>query len=220
MNRLNETLNPVEIHLLGILVFAGIVTTGMAQAPLASQGRAEDVYTIYSAMITSTMTPQQETPDEIYLIEETTVTNSGGPGCVRAPIEEASILAEVIEDYNQRSNASVVLSRRFTLPKPYELLDGDRATGFLKDALDATPQFLPRGGAAPVNRNPLFQKAKQVFRFSDVYFNKTRTSALAWVAVYTTSVDFRGSWRPYRKSAAGFWEENRSWTACGQSVMR
>src|SRR5688572_26348220 len=98
MNRLNETLNHVEIHLLGILMFAGVVATGMAQASSASQGGADDVYAIYSAMITSTMTPQQGTTDEIYLIEETTVANSGGPGCVKAPLPEASILAEVVAE--------------------------------------------------------------------------------------------------------------------------
>ena len=219
MNRLNKTLTQVEILLVGILVFADVAATGMAQAPSALQGGADDVYAIYSAMITSRMTPQQEDTDEIYLIEETTV-DSGGPGCVKAPLPEASILAEVVAEYNQKINPSVVLARQFTLPKPYELLDRDKVTEFLRDALEATPQLLPRGGVAPVNQNPLFPKAKRIFRFSEVYFDKSRTSALAWVAIYTTSVDFRGSWRPYRKSAAGFWEENRSWTACGQTVIR
>jgi len=206
--------------LLGIFVFVGLVATVSAQTSPQSQAGTAEVYAIYSAMITSRMTQQRGAADEIYLIEETTVTNSGGPGCVKAPPEDASILGEIVEEYNRRSSASVVLARQFTLPKPYELLDREKAAGFLKDALDATPQFLPRGGVPPVNQNPLFPKAKQVFRFSEVYFDKSRTSALAWVAIYTTSVDFMGSWRPYRKSASGLWEENRSWTACGRGAIR
>ena len=158
----------VKILLGAILLFAGIVATVWTQIPPHSQAGAADVYTIYAAMITSRMTQQQGAADEIYLIEETTVTNSGGPGCVKAPPEDASILAEVVEEYNRRSSASVVLTHQFTLPKPYELLDRDKAAGFLQDALDATPQLLPRGGVPPVNQNPLLPKAKQVFRFSEV----------------------------------------------------
>ena len=175
-----------------------------------------DIYSIYSAMITSPMT-RLDSNEAIYLIQESTIKDSGAPTCVKTPPGDAAAMAEITAEYNRRGNDSSVLTREFKLPKPYELLDRDKSARFLQDALDATPQILPPGASRPVNPNPLFPQAEQVFRFSDVYFDKTHTFALAWVAIYSTTVEYRGTWRPYKKTASGMWEENRTWTACGRS---
>jgi len=178
-----------------------------------------DIYSIYSAMITSSKSTFSGN-DAIYLIQQNTITDGGAPTCVKTPPGDAAALAEITAEYNRRGKDSSLLIREFKLPKPYELLDRDKSYRFLLDALYATPQILPPGATRPVNPNPLFPQAKQVIRFSEVYFDKTHTFALAWVAIYSATEDYNGSWRAYRKTASGVWEENRTWTTCGRGASR
>jgi hypothetical protein len=196
-----------------------------------------DTYAIYSGLIVKapavrTGIGNVPTEDEIYLIESTTVTSLRGFGpprgrslepadsCVQAPPADAAGLREILEDYNQRKNRSSVLMPQFTFSKPYRLLSTVEIERFLKDALEATPQVVPAGMPRPVNRNPLYQKSKRVFRLGDVYFNRAHTLALVYFSVYSTSMDGSGGWKSLRKTVNGQWEVNNSWTSCGWSIAR
>jgi hypothetical protein len=195
--------------------------------------RRQDVYAIYSGIISST--------DEIYLIESTTLTQKGGygspfrpgagaqpyPPCVQAPPGDAAGLAEILADYEARKDVPAVLQREFTLSKPYQLLSGEDVRTFLDDALNSTSQFLRPGASPPSNPNPLFPRARRVFRLGDVYFNNSRTLALTYVSVLTTTMDGEGRWLPFRKSAEGQWMQapmgrlnNDNWQVCGWGARR
>jgi len=176
-----------------------------------------ETYAVYSAMMTS-RTTQLRDSDEVYLIQEQTVIDSGAPSCVTAPPGDAAALADIQAEYSRRDRVSVTLTRQFVLPKPYELLDRDKVETFLKDAGFATPYI---GSIPPrVNPNPLYPRAKRVVRFSEIYFDRSHTFAVALMGIYSTTADYIRSWRTFKKSANGVWEENRTWKACGMSGAR
>jgi len=196
-----------------------------------------DNYAIYSNLISMSPVVRSgpgnvPTDDEIYLIEATTRTSREGFGssggrsmepsaaCIRVPAADEAEFQEILADYNLRKDNAVKLTKQFAFSKPYQLLSTDEAGKFLLDALNSTPQVRVPSLPAPVNPNPLYQKSKRVFRLGDVYFNKGRTLALLYFSVYTTTMDWNGGWRAFRKASSGAWEINRSWATCGSGASR
>jgi hypothetical protein len=190
-----------------------LLSMALLQQPTTGNDRQQDVYAVYSVLVTS--------PDSIYLIQSTTLRYvDPTSGCIQAPPQERTDLAEIQADYELRKDATPALTRDLRLSKPYQFLGSAEVEKFLKDALEATPQILPRGGTAPPNPNPLFPQAKRVFRLGDVYFNKNGTMALVYSGVYETTMDYFAGWKAFRKSADGKWSEDRSWRTCGQGAGR
>jgi hypothetical protein len=205
-----------------VIVFAATIASaaGFQQTPVTSEAQAarqRDVYAIYSKMISS--------PDEIVLIEGTTLLQPSPDtlACTQPPAEEEARFKEVLNDYDLRKDVAVALANEFTLDRKYQLLTREEARTFLYDAYLSTPQVVPPGGIPP-NTNPLFPRARRVFRLGDVYFNQNRSLALSYVSVMTTTVDGSGGWKVFRKDEAGVWQEATSgppargqaiWTTCG-----
>jgi hypothetical protein len=215
---------PIFLYVLAFAILAQLPSTALAQT--------SDGYAIYSGLIEKSPAVRTgpgnvPTEDELFLIESTTATSRTGFGpsrgpsneltesCVKVPTADTVAFSEILADYNSRKDKPVTLARQFTFTRPYQLLPTKEIDQFLKDAMDATPQALPAGFPPPVNRNPLFQKSKKVFRLGDVYFNSSRSFAMVYFSVFTTPLDGSGGWRAFRKSASGQWEENRSWATCG-----
>jgi len=228
----NNPSGPFFISGASVIVFLIIL-----QLPFTVLAQSLDVYAIYSDLIAKSRVVRTgpgnvPTDDQIYLIEATTATSQsrfGGPSggsfeasdsCDQVPSADAAGYREILADYNQRRKISMTLASQFSLAKPYQLLTTAEVDRFLHDALEATPQVLLRDVPPPVNRNPLYQKSKRVFRLGDVYFNKSRTLALVYFSVYTTSLDGYGGWRALRKTSAGRWEENKSWGCRGWGSIR
>jgi hypothetical protein len=216
--------------IIALLVLAGGMLPGLTAAQRDTETR-RDVYAIYSSLISAA--------DELLLIEATTLTEKVGYGtpfrpqsdsllsCILPPAEDAASFGEARADYDVRKDVPVALEREFTLNRPYQLLSREEALTFLQDSLRSTPQIMPPGGIPP-NPNPLFPRAKRVFRLSDVYFNKDRSLAFTYVSVMTTTMDGQGGWK-ILKRAKGAWQEvpygNPSsgspiWRACVSGSMR
>ena len=140
--------------------------------------------------------------------------------CVKVPPTDEAIYQEILADYTLRKNNAQRLARHFLFSKPYQLLPAAEVEKFLRDALNATPQVQLPNLPPPVNRNPLYPKSKRVFRLGDVYFDKSRTHALVYFSIYTTTMDWNGGWRAFRKTPAGEWEINRAWATCGAGAIR
>ena len=87
-------------------------------------------------------------------------------------------------------------------------------------ATSGTAFAVERDVPPPVNKNPLYQKSKRIFRVGDVYFNKSRTLAVVFFSVYTTPENGTGSWRAFRKATNGQWQTNNSWSTCAWSTSR
>ena len=194
----------------------------------AALAQSVDAYAIYSGLIENSPAVRTgpgnvPTDDEVYLIESTTAvgrTHELSATCVQVPASDTAAFSEILADYNARKNNSVTLARQFLFAKPYQLLPTKDVEQFLKDALEATPQVLPAGFSPPVNRNPLYQKSKKIFRLGDVYFSANRSFAMVYFSVFTTPADGSGGWHAFRKSPNGKWEENRSWATCGWGSAR
>jgi len=196
-----------------------IVIAALMMQASPDTARRQDMYAIYSSLLA--------TPDDLILIQSRSIAPA--PICIQPPdasifgtsfhATEAAELPEIQDDYEQRKDAVLVLTRDFTISKPYQLIDNVEAERFLKDALDATPQFRPREGPPP-NLNPLFPRAKRVFRLSDVYFNKSRTRAAVYFGAYQTPYDYNEQWRVFRKFGDGTWGLDGFWRTCGHSSIR
>jgi hypothetical protein len=194
-----------------ILVTAAGVTANGFQTPAPSAAQRRDAYAVYSSILSSS--------DELLLIEATTLTvRYGAPisiDCVVPPVEDQARFKEVMADFNLRKDIPSVLEREFTLNRPYQLLSSNDAKVFLYDAVLAAPQVLPAGGKAPTNPNPLFPRARRVFRLADVFFDQSRSLALTYLAEMTTTMVGSGAWKVLSKTESGQWQEARTWQTCG-----
>jgi hypothetical protein len=196
------------IRYLTVMAWAVLFT----QAPPGG-GAREEVYGVYSALLSSA--------DALILIESETLRYvAPTSGCVRAPQPESTDLAEIQADYETRKHEIPRLLPDFKLDKPYLMLETEEAQKFLKDALDSTPQIIRPGTSPPPNPNPLFPRARRVFRLGDVYFNRSRTIAAVYYTVSETPLDSTRGWRIFRKSVGGAWSQDPSWTTCGMRSGR
>jgi hypothetical protein len=185
---------------IAMLLFSGPMRE-VQQAPAApaETRRLEDVYAIYSRMISA--------GDEIYLIEATTLTQKGGfgslfrpssgaqpyPPCVQAPPADAEGLAEILADYEARKDISVALQREFALDKPYRLLNGDEVRTFLEDALKGTPQVLPRGGIPPFESKSALSQSETCFPFRRRLFQQEPNAGVD-LRIHSDDDDGRRRW--------------------------
>jgi len=221
--------NLLQILAIGFLFLIQLSFSVMAQTA--------DVYAIYSDLISKSPVVRSgpgnvPTEDQLYLIDGTTIIDREGYGppgvrsiftaeaCMKVPPVDDAAFREILSDYNLRKNAPATLKRQFTFSKPYQLLTSVEADRFLREALESNPAVRAPNVTPPVNKNPLYQKSKRVFRMGDVYFNKSRTLAVVFFSVYTTPQDGSGSWKAFRKAANGQWQTNNSWTTCTWSTTR
>ena len=228
---------PNRVHRCLFARLSLLVLLLLISASVTIEAQIADRYAIYSSLILTSPVVRSgsgnvPTEDDIYLIEETTATSRSGFGprgvtslepagsCIKVPAADQTDFGEILADYDLRKNNAVTLAKQFTLSRPYLLLSTDEVEKFLRDAMNATPQYRPPNLPPPVNPNPLYTQSKRVFRLGDVYFNKDRTAAIVYFSVYTATADYNGGWRAFRKTAGGGWEANRSWATCGAGASR
>jgi hypothetical protein len=220
-----------------LLQILAIVVLLLFQLPTTVVAQTNDAYAIYSDLIANSPVVRSgpgnvPTDDQIYLIDGTTIKDREGYGppggrsiftaesCMNVPPLDDAGFREVLADYNLRKNTSAALKRLFTFSKPYQLLTPVEADRFLREAQESNPKVRAPNVTPPINRNPLYQKSKRVFRLGDVYFDKSRTLAVVFFSVYSTPQDGTGSWRAFRKAANGQWQTNNSWATCTWSNAR
>jgi hypothetical protein len=130
--------------------------------------REKDVYAIYSLMLTNPDTSFGEDTNERYLIAAATIAPPRQQPCVRPPEEREPDFREVLADYERRKTTPRLLTRRLSIPKPYELLSESDVKAFEQER--AVP-----GTQVP---DAKFRGVRNLFYVTDVYFNKRRTMAL------------------------------------------
>jgi hypothetical protein len=162
----------------------------------ADSDREKDVYAIYSLMLTNPQTSHGTDNNERYLIVSTTVPGYPREPCVQPPREREKEFQEVSADFDRRKATQRLLTRQFSLPKPYVLLSDEEIREFGR-ARDKEP----------------FRGVTDIFRLSDVYFNQRGTLALTFI-----STDCGGGlcgsfqWKVFEK-LEGTWRE-RDWVTC------
>jgi hypothetical protein len=189
----------------GACIAAGTMKGGVQQATNsgladdgADAGRRQDVYAVYSQIMSNPPTSFRNDTNTTYTIEAMTMGKTPKPASQPPPGELAEYLARVFGDpcvvpptqYESRWNEvlaeynagapSVPLERSLSITKPY--------------------YFLPPGVSTPV------EGVRDIFRLTNVYFNKDRTLALAGVGTSCGSLCGIFQWLIFEKSHEGLWK--------------
>jgi hypothetical protein len=165
-------------------------------------GRAQDVYAIYSLMLTNPPTSHGPDDNERYLIRMFTAPTSPQEPCVRPPAEREADFREMRTDYEQRKATPRQLKPALSISKPYVLLSADEAETFIQSRM-------PTPGQAPIER---FKGVTDLFTLSDVYFNKRGTLALTGISTFCGGTCGLFQWMVFER-LDGKWEERR-WSTC------
>ena len=169
------------------------------EANSADSEREKDVYAIYSLMLSNPQTSYGPDHDERYLIAATTVPGIPEQPCVSPPKERTAEFRDVLVDYERRKATMRELKPALSIAKPYELLDANHVNEFINERSFSGP-----GKIVP---NPRFQGVTDLFRLSDVYFNRRGTLALTAISAYCGSLCGFHQWKVFEKRATGKWEE-------------
>ena len=105
------------------------------------------------------------------------------------------------------------------MPRPYKLLTAEEMQEFRNDRMQefrAATRNQPGlrevilGGSA----NPKFAGAKDLFEFSRVYFNQSRTIAVTFVSIYSSPLAGSWHWTALEKTPDGRWQVRPDWVRC------
>jgi hypothetical protein len=189
-----------------LLILTCVAASGFQNGgdSLSDASRRADVYAIYSLLLANA--PLSHPGDnQVYLVAGTTVPGVPREPCVRPPDEYAAGFAEIMADYDKRKNVAVILQPAFQLDKPYRLLNTEEVKEFIElHRLRPGPRPKPR---------ELFEKSKDLFYLTNVFFNQSRTLALTAIRSYCGQLCGRADWKVFEKAKNGRWEE-RHWIAC------
>jgi hypothetical protein len=186
------------IRLIGIL----IMVAGAVQQPTpADAQRHQDAYAIYSAMMSyppsAILKDKDDGKSGLIIASVTTPAMTNSP-CITPSREYASRWTEVLADFNARSNTPATLEPDLKISRPYVYLKPDEVSALM---------ILQRSA-------PETQERKEVFAFSDVYFDKNRTLALTGVRVWCGNMCFTAMWMIYEKGSNGIWKQVRPEKNC------
>ena len=116
----------------GCLALIGCASVYSFQQATSSpdSDREQDVYALYSLMLTNPQTSHGAYTGERFLIADTT-----GPGyrkdpCVRPPKEREAEFGQVLADYEHRKATPRQLKPSLVIDKPYTLLTSDQVKEF------------------------------------------------------------------------------------------
>jgi hypothetical protein len=100
------------------------------------------------------------------------------------------------------------LVRALSVSTPYALLNPDEVNAFTKARRHSQ------------TTDERYRGVTDLFRFSDVYFNRNGTLALSFVSTWCGNLCGLFKWKVFEKLADGTWEE-RKWVNCaGRSSTR
>lgn len=185
------------LRLLG-LVFAFTTVGGTQQAQTSNpeDARRQDVYAIYSILMSNPPTGFAWDINSLYAIAAVTspafpFPRNSSP-CIVPPVGYEARWNELLEEFNARKNIPATLTRELKIEKPYILL---------------TEEEIARIGVLP-SADPKLPGAKLLFHLSDVYFDRQRTIAVTGIS--TSHCGGRcsyGTWKIYGRRADGTWSE-------------
>ena len=166
--------------------------------------RADDSYAVYSAILRKP-TLDHRNGNRQYLIEgRTRVDDSKLRGCVHVPAEYAGKLEEVLAEYAHYKDERFQLERKFTVDRPYLLLN------------DAEAKQVQRYRVSPTivqgEEPEKFRGAIDVLSFSSVYFDRGRTMAVVRTGAFCGGLCGIWVWRVLIKQE-GDWQD-KPWGDC------
>jgi hypothetical protein len=187
-----------------LLVLAAMAPSFQQDATSADSERDNDAYTIYSLLLTNPKTSHGGDDNERYLIAPTTIPGYPQIPCVQPPKDRNGDFAEVWAEYERRKAIPRELKPMFSIPKPYVLLTADEVKAFIEE------RSLQRRDGKP--RDERFRGVTDLFRVTDVYFNRHRTLALTASSTHCGGLCGLSEWKVFEK-LDGKWGP-RQWVVC------
>lgn len=190
-------------------IFMTPLGAALSQQPVPPTSETEqDVYAVYSTVMSSPPSSfGRNDPNEMYAIAaETRTLQRGLVSCIELPAQYDARWTEILAQIDSASDSPVTLKQNLKIGKPYTLLAADEAQRFLtfihsRDSLAAAPAEAKLKGAV------------SLFYLSNVYFDKSRTLALAQVSSTCGSLCGKGDSKIYQK-VDGTWQEVRPLKYC------
>ncbi len=171
-----------------------------------SSAREQDVYAIYSQMLTNLTTSHGANTNERYLIMAATVPGTPGDPCIEPPADRAADFREVLSDFERRKdNPPRKLKREFTITKTYVLVSAEQVKKFVKSRRSSLKD--------DESSSDEFRGVTDLIQLSDVYFNPSRTLALSAISTWCGSLCARYEWKVFEKRPDGSWQE-LPWVSC------
>jgi hypothetical protein len=181
--------------------FVGLLAGGLClgqadpeQADPEQADREGDTYSIYSLLLTNLQTSHGPDGNPRFLVVDTTVRGVPERPCFDRRSLGKSRIAEILSDFDERKNRRQKLKRELVIAKPYELLTESEAAQFRKP------------GAGVLSRGR-YSGVTDLFSFSNVYFDKARTLAVAQVASWCGNVCGLWQWTMLEKQRDGSWKQ-------------
>lgn len=168
--------------------------------------RRNDIYAIYTLMLTDPPTSHGKGGNEIFLIRDKTVPGTPRIPCVGPPRSSPyeKDFAQARADYDRRKDdAPAKIEYELKIPKNYLILNAAECAEFVKAV---EPRMPPQ---VPPER---FRFSKDLFGLTDVYFNAKRTLALTGFSTYCNMLCGGYWWMVFEKTDAG-WRQ-LPWQAC------
>jgi hypothetical protein len=187
-----------------LLVICRLAQGFQQEVTSADSERDQDVYAIYSLMLTNPQTSHGPDNNERFLIAATTAPTRPQEPCVRSPKERETDFEQARADYEHRKAVPRQLKASLSINKPYVLLSSDEAMEFIQSRMSRTGQDAP---------DERFKGVTDLFTLSDVYFNQRGTLALTGISTFCGGLCGMFQWKVFEKLARGRWEERR-WATC------
>jgi hypothetical protein len=138
--------------------------------------------------------------------------------CVVLPQAHAVSWTEILAAA-RTATGSELFPADMKLPRPYKLLTAEEIQEFRNDRMqEFRAARVNQPGLREVilggSANPKFAGAKDLFEFSGVYFNQSRTIAVTFVSMYSSPLAGSWHWTALEKTTDGRWQVRSDWVRC------
>jgi hypothetical protein len=186
-----------------IFAFAMQVTPQAAtEVPVIPGDHRAEIYALYSAVMAPPKLSHADAAKK-YLIENSTgfKPDPSPAGCVSPPPAYRSSFEEILAAFAAHRSDSFRLERRFTLSKPYEILDPAEVKQFEEMTMNRS---LRGGSRDDVDK---FRGGTDIIRLGNVYFNRDRTLAMVRTGAWCGGLCGLWVWRILENNDKGGWQE-------------
>jgi hypothetical protein len=172
------------------------------EPPVIPADQSAEIYDVYSALIDHPKLSHSDTATK-YLIGNSTGFNPDPSlaGCVTPTSAYRSSFEEILAAFAAHKFDSFRLERKFTLSRPYEILDPAEVKQF--EEMTMKPSLLG-GSRDDVDK---FRGGTDIIQVGNVYFNRNRTFAMVRTGAWCGGLCGLWVWRILEKDASGGWRE-------------
>ncbi len=165
--------------------------------------RVADTYSVYEAALANPIWDHSDNHRPYFIASATGQTYGveGPEQCVSAPESEQQRFREAVQDYNGQKGKVFRVEDRFTLDRPFRLINEDQQRQISDKLFRGTPP-----------KDPSLKDATDIITVGNVAFSKDRSLAMVVISNYCGGLCGGEKWRIFKRGAKGWVEKN--WGRC------